>query len=157
MAGQYVYSVSMVSTSLSASATKSLWLLDPVTNPITIVEWGVSFDQSSSSTAIEVDLYVVTSIGAPAGTSTTPVKWLDQNSPVATTTALTALSAEPTTVSILASYFIQPFGGTWTVQYPLQREPGTAAGATTNRVGLRVVTPVGVTPHALSYVVFEEG
>lgn len=157
MAGQYTYSVTMASTALSASATKSLWLLDPVTNPITICELGVSFNSSAASTAVEVDLYCVTTLGSPAGTTGTEVKWMDQNAPAATTTSLTALTTEPTTKAILCSWFIQPFGGTWTLQYPLMREPGTAAAATTNRLGLQVVTPSGVTPNALAYVVFEEG
>lgn len=157
MAGQYLYSVQTGSVALSASATKSMWLLDPVTNPIIICELGISFDGSAAATAVRVDLYVVTTLGSPAGTTGTLVKWSDQSLPSATTTALTALSAEPTTVSILASWFLTPAGGLLDIQYPLNREPGTAAAATTNRLGLRCVTPSAVSPNAVSYVVLSEG
>lgn len=156
MAGQYTYSVTS-GTALATASTHSLWLLDPVTNPITICELGVSFDANAAQTAFEVDLYVVTSVGSAAGSTPATVKWMDQNAPNATTTALGPLSTEPTTVSKLCSWYIQPFGGTWTIQYPLQREPGTQAAGTTNRLGLRVITPAAGTANCFSYVVWEEG
>jgi len=157
MAGHYTYSVATGSVALSASATKSMWLLDPVTNPITIAEMSVSFDSSAPLTAIRVDLYVVTTVGSAAGTAGTVGKWMDQNAPAATTTALTALSTEPTTVVVLANWFLQPFGGNQTLQWPLMREPGAGAADTTHRLGLRCVTPSGASPNCVSYVVIDEG
>lgn len=157
MAGQYLYSVQTGSVALSASATKSLWLLNPVTNPITICEFSVSSDGSSAQTAVRVDLYVATTIGSPAGTAGTVAKWSDQSLPAATTTALTALTAEPTTVTVLWSWFLTPFGGLLDIQYPLGREPGTAGGATTNRLGLRCVTPAAVAPNVVADVLISEG
>ena len=158
MAGQYTYSIT-AGTALGTASTHSLWLLDPVTNPITICELGVSFDASSAQTAFEVDLYVTTAVGSAAGSTPTTIKWMDQNAPAATTTALGPLATEPNggTVSVLSSWYIQPFGGTWTIQYPLQREPGTQAGGTANRLGLRVITPTAGTANCKSYVVWEEG
>lgn len=157
MAGQYTYSITTASTSTTSGTTRSMWLLNPVTNPITVCEVGLSFDSSAAATAVEVDLYYTTSVGTPAGSTPTTVKWSDQNAPAATTTSLASLTTEPTTVVKMASWFIQPFGGTWTIQYPLQREWGAAAGGTANRLGLRVITPSGVTPNVISYVVWEEG
>jgi hypothetical protein len=156
VAGQYTYSVTS-GTALAASATQSMWLLDPVTNPVTICEIGVSFNSSSALTSFEVDLYVTTAVGTPAGSTPATVKWMDQNAPGATTTALGPLTSEPSTVSKLCSWYIQPFGGTWTIQYPLQREPGTQSGGTANRLGLRVTTPSGGSASCFSYVVWEEG
>lgn len=158
MAGQYTYSLTS-GTALGTASTHSMWLLDPVTNPITICELGVSFNASGAQTAFEVDLYVTTSTSGVAGSTPSTYKWMDQNAPAATTTALGPLSTEPNggTVNVLASWYIQPFGGTWTVQYPLQREPGTQAGGTSNRLGLRVTTPSSGTASCLSYVVWEEG
>lgn len=156
MSGRYSYTVATGSVALSASATKSLWLLDPVTEPFTICEFGLSFDSVSPATAIRVDLYCVTNVGSAAGSSGTVNNWQDQRGPNNTTTALTNLTTEPTGVDILSQWFVQPFGGCLVIQYPLQREPGTAATATTNRLGLRCVTPSGTSCNSVSYVVFEE-
>src|SRR5487761_2476555 len=140
-----LYSVNFGAIALSASATKSLWLLDPVTNPFAIVEFGVSFNASASSAPVQVDLYVVTSLGTPAGTTTV----------AATTTSLTALTTEPTTKVLIQSWYVQPFGGLLEIQYPLGREGASAIGAG-NRIGLQCVTPAAVTPTAVGHVWFEE-
>jgi hypothetical protein len=157
VAGVGIYSVATGPVALTAATTQSMWLLDPVTKGICLTEIGVSFDASATSTAIRVETYVVTSLGSPAGTAGTIVKWIDQNLAAATTTALTALSAEPTTVTALQQWYVQPYGGTLVVQQPLGREPGAAAAATTNRLGLRCITPSGVSPNCVAYVVFQEG
>jgi hypothetical protein len=57
-------------------------------------------------------------------------------------------------VEVLADWFIQPFGGLFDVQYPLQREPLSAAAG--QRIGLRYVTPAAVTPNCRAYVWFDE-
>lgn len=158
MAASSIYSVQTGSVALSASATKSLWLLDPAGGGFSIVEFNVTFDSAAPTTAVRVDLYQVSSVGSAAGSTGTIVKWTDVNIGAAATTALTALTTEPTTVAILASWFIQPCGGCIpSPQYPLGREVGAGAGlATTNRIGLRCVTPAGVTPNCVSYVAFDE-
>lgn len=156
MAGHYYYAAQTGSVTLSSATTRTLWQLDPVTNPVTIIEWGISFDASASSTAVRVDLLTQTTAGTAS--SLTVIKWSDQNAPSATTTAQqTFTSSEPTTGVVLASYFIQPFGGNLIIQYPLTREPGTAAAATGQRLALRYVAPSGVTPNCVSYVVWDEG
>jgi hypothetical protein len=156
VASPSLYSIATGSIALSASATKSLWLLDPVTNGFSITEIGVSFDGSAAATAVRIDLYQVSSIGSPAGTTATVNKFVDTNIGAATTTGLTALSAEPTTVAVLQNWFLTPFSGLLEIQYPLGREPGAGAGLTTNRLGLRAVTPSGVTPNVVSHVVWQE-
>lgn len=149
-----LYSVQVPSTALTASATKTLWLLDPVTNPFTVVEFGISFNASSSSVPVQVDLYIATTLGTPAGTTGTEHA-LGSTTVAATTTSLIALTTEPTTKALIASWFVQPFGGLLEIQYPLGREGASAIGAG-NRIGLQCVTPASVSPSAVGHVWFEE-
>lgn len=155
MPGVSIYSIQTGSVALSASATKSMWLANPAGDGFVPVQIGISFDSSAAATAPRVDLYRVTSLGAPVGTTATIVKYNDPNSGTATTTGLTALTTEPTTVEILESYFVQPAGGLFTIQYPLGREPGAVAAG--NRIGLRVTTAASVTPNCVSFLLFQEG
>lgn len=140
---------------LVASATKSLWLLNPVTDFFVIAQMAISFKATASSDTVAVELYRVTTIGTPAGTTATMTK-INRVSDAAnpTTTGLVNLTTEPTAVEVLADWEVQPFGGLLDMQYPLQREPiSAAAGA---RIGLRAVTPAGVTPGIRSYVWYDE-
>lgn len=140
---------------LSASATKSLWLLNPVTDFFVIAQLSASFKATASSDTVAVELYRTTTLGSPTGTSATITK-INRvaDAAAATTTGLVNLTAEPTAVEVLADWEIQPFGGLIDLQYPLQREPiAVAAG---QRLGLRCTTPAGVTPGVRSYVWFDE-
>lgn len=148
------YAVSTGSIALSASATKSLWLLNPATNNAEIFEIDVSMDGSAPLTSVKIDLYFVVTLGAAAGATGTVNKVQATGTPAATTTALTALTTEPSTVTVLASWFVSPFGGLYSLQMPLGREPVLAGGGA--RWGLRAVTPTGVTPNIISNVWFEE-
>ncbi len=149
-----LYAVSIGTIALSASATKSLWLLDPVTNPFTVVEFGVSFNGSAASVPVQVDLYIATAVGTPAGT-TGVEQALGSTTVAATTTSLINLTTEPTTKALIASWFVQPFGGVLEIQFPLGREGASAIGAG-NRIGLQAVTPAGVSPSVVGHVWFEE-
>lgn len=147
------YTIQTGSVALSASATKSMILLTPGTNASKLIELGISFDQASSTTGLRVDLYRVTTLGSPAGTTATVVKE-DPNSGAADMAGLTALSAEPTTKEIIKSWFVQPFGGLLVLQLPLGRETEIPTGGA--RLGIQVVTPSGVTPNSVAYLEFEE-
>ncbi|MEK6443646.1 hypothetical protein [Pseudonocardia sp. T1-2H] len=151
------YTVNSGSIALSASATKSLILLNP-TITFCVTEVGISFDSSASSAAVTVDLYRTTTLGAPAGTTATFVKEnanADSSSSNATASSLVNLSAEPTAVEVIRSFFVQPFGGLVVLQFPLGREP-QMTGTTTQRLGLRVTTPGAVTPNVRSWFAIEE-
>ena len=138
---------------LTAAATKSLILLNPVTNRMVITEISLSLDASAAAAGVQFDLYRVTTVGSAAGTTGTQSA-LDPATQSATTTSLTALSTEPTTVVVLDSWYIQPLGGLILIQYPLGREPvGAAAGS---RLGIRYTTAASVTPDCLATVWFEE-
>jgi hypothetical protein len=140
---------------LTASATKSLWLLNPVSDFFVIAQVAGSFKASAASDTVGMELYRTTTLGTPAGTTATFSKVNRVGDAAApTTTGLVNLTTEPTAVEVLADWEIQPFGGLLDVQYPLQREPiGAAAG---QRIGLRVITPAAVTPGVRSYVWLDE-
>lgn len=151
MAASFV--VTTGSLALTASATKSLILLAPGTPEAKITQLDISMNATAVSPEVQFDLYRVTTLGSPAGTSTTPLL-LDAVQQAAATSALTALTTEPTTVVPLYSYFLQPLGGVLVIQYPLGREPTmTTAGA---RWGLRYVAPAGVSNNAIANITFEE-
>jgi hypothetical protein len=149
------YTVQTGSVALSASATKSLWLIAPATVDFVLTEFGISFDASTASTAIRVDLYRTTTLGSPAGTTGTLVPSNNPDGHAALSTALTALSAEPTTVQIIKSWFVQPTGGLLVMQHPLGREPA-ATVTNAGRLGLRAVTPAAVSPNCVAYAEWEE-
>lgn len=150
-----LYSVRTGSVALTASTTKSLWLLNPAGDFFVLAQLGISFDASAASAGVGIELYRVTTIGTATGTTYTPVKVNRQaDSAAAATTAQTPVTTEPTAVEVLADWFIQPFGGLFDVQYPLQREPLAAAAG--QRIGFRYVTPAAVTPNCRAYVWFDE-
>jgi hypothetical protein len=150
-----VYGTRSGLVTLSASATKSLWLLNPATDYFVIAQMSVSFKATASSDTVAVELYRTTTLGTPAGTTATITK-INRISDAAsaTTTGLTSLTTEATAVEVLADWEIQPFGGAIDLQYPLSREPLAAAAG--SRIGIRCTTPSGVTPGVRSYVWFDE-
>jgi hypothetical protein len=149
------YTINSGAVALSASATKSLILINPTTSYV-ITELGISFDSSASSAAVTVDLYRSTTIGSPAGTAATVVKENGSaDSAASNTSSLVALTTEPTAVEILRSFYVQPYGGLVVLQFPLGREP-QMSGTSTQRIGLRVTTPASVTPNAKAWLAFEE-
>lgn len=141
---------------VAASETKSLWLLNPAGDAVKLTEIGVSGDGSAAVKGTKIELYRVTTLGTPAGTSDTPRKVsLVGDAAAASTTALINLTTEPTAVELIGGpWFLRSDGGVLVIQYPLGREPFAApAGA---RIGLRYTTPTGVTDQLGYYVKFEE-
>jgi hypothetical protein len=147
------YSVTTGKLTLTANATKSLILLNPVTNEAKLTYVSLSLDAAAIVNGVEFDLYRVVTIGSAAGTSAT-VNQLDPNTQAATTTALTALSTEPTTVAVVDGWYLQPVGGLFVLQNPLGRELKLAAAGA--RVGIRYVTPASVSPDCIATAYFEE-
>jgi hypothetical protein len=149
-----LYIVPSAAVALSASATKTLVLLNPEANEHKVKEFGVSFDAAAAGQSIRVELVRVTTLGAPAGTTVTPLK-KDTSSQAGTTTSLTNLTTEPTTYEVLKPYYVRPDGGALVIQNPLGNEE-KGGDATDERYGIRVTTPAGVTPNAVAYIEFEE-
>lgn len=124
---------------LTANATKSLLLLNPVPK-VLLTHLDVSIDGSASAKGVRFDLYRVTTLGSAAGTSQTPKKAYEPDGASAAT-ALINLSTEPTAVDVLQSWYLQPFGGVLIVDAVLDHEIGAAAAGA--RLGLRYVNPAG--------------
>ncbi len=149
------FTVTTGKITLTASATKSLILLDPVTNEAVLSQISISLDGSAAATGVQIDLYRATTYGSPAGTTGMGNK-LDPITQAATTTALTALTTEPTTVAVLDSWMVQPFGGLLVVQFPLGREPKMQAATANTALGIRYTTASGVTPDCVATLYFVE-
>lgn len=151
------YTVNSGAIALSASATKSLILLNPTISYV-VTELGISFNAAAATAAVTVDLYRTTTLGSPAGTTATFVKenmGADTASSNATASSLVNLTTEPTTVEIIRSFYVQPFGGLVVLQFPLGREP-QMTGTSSNRIGVRVTTPASTTPSAEAWFAVEE-
>ena len=114
----------------------------------------ISLDGSAAAAAVQFDLVRATTVGSPTGTSTTPVK-TDEQDGAAQSTALTALTAEPTTYAIIDSIYLQPLGGAMKDWQPFGAE-GLATATGGQRIGLRYTTASGVTPDCLATFYFEE-
>ena len=151
-----MYSVVTPMATVTAAATKSAWLLNPVTVPIVIAQLSVSFGAAAPFDAVDMELYRVTTIGSAAGTAFTPRKVNRIGDVQATigTTALAPVTTEPTAVEVLAAWCVQPFGGCLDIQYPLGREPIAASAG--QRLGLRYIAPATITSDYCSYVWFDE-
>src|SRR5262245_46756197 len=135
------YTVRTGATALAANSTKSVILIPPASSSyFSITEVGVMvLDTSATLAAVVWELYAVTSLGSPAGTSFTPVLIQRGTGSVAQTgSTLINLSAEATTVEVMKEFATDPKSGLVVIQYPLGREPQSFSG-TSNRLGLRYV------------------
>lgn len=157
MAGQYLYSATLakVAAGTATATSYGAWCLDPVTNPVTIVEFGFGLDGSSAAQSFQVSLAIMTS---PNSGTISVSSWADQRAPASTTTVTGGSAAAAGTVSsTLCGWAVQPFGGQIVLQYPLQREPGAASAATTQRIGLLYTNAASTVVNVTSYVVWSEG
>jgi hypothetical protein len=137
MSARYSMSCGKVSTgALTTGSTKTLVLLNPVTDGFNLIEAWLSFGAIASQSDIAAEIVRVVTIGSAAGTTGTVVKD-DPNLASSTTTGLTALSTEPTTYEKLREFYVPVNQGLLVVQFPLGREPHAAAAG--GRIGLRVI------------------
>jgi hypothetical protein len=150
------YTVNSGAVALAATVAKSLILVNPSVTFV-LAEVGISFDASAASAPCVVDLYRTTSVTGAAGAAATVVKE-NANADSASSnvaSSLVVLTAEPASVEILRSFYVQPFGGLVVLQFPLGREP-QMSGTSTNRLGIRATMPTGVTGAARAWFAFEE-
>ncbi len=153
-----LYTVSTGKLTLTESATKSLILLNPVTVSIKVRQLDISLAASAAAEEIQFDLYRVATLGTPEGEAATPAL-ADERDGAATSSALIAKASEggfkkePTAVTLLASYLLQPLGGVISIPLPYGAEVVTKlAGA---RLGVRYVSPA-VKPACIGTLWFEE-
>lgn len=148
------YTVQATGT-LTAAATKTLILLNPVTVPIELIQITASLDNiTTDAEPVLFDIVRATTIGSPAGTTGTEVRVDESDPSTAQTTSLINLSTEPTTYEIIDSFYLTPHSGVVAFQFPLGREP-KAKGAG-ERIGIRYTTVSGVTPKYVVTAWFEE-
>ena len=152
MGRQYV--VNLGTTVLTSGGTKSLFLVNPATVGFKVIEFGISMDNvTTNAEPVRIVLYRVSTLGSPAGATATMVP-LDDAFEAAQSTALQILTAEPTSVTPMLSWYIQPNSGLLVMQWPLGREP--AAKGAGSRLGVQYVSPTGVTATVASYIIIEE-
>lgn len=118
---------------------------------LTIVEWGISFDNTNAALApIKVALQRQTT--APTATAVTIVKVGPPGIPASASTVVANATVEGTASDILAVYNVNA-AGSFVIQYPLGREPVMDVSTR-----LAIVT-TGVTANisnAEAYIVWEE-
>lgn len=142
-----LYTITTGKLTLTAAATKSLILVNPASPSFKLRCKVCSLDASAAAAGVQFDVYRTNTLGSPAGTSTTPAL-TDPGDVAALSTALTALTVEPTSVIVLSSFYLQPLGGLYPDWQPYGAEIKAAGGGA--RIGLRCTTASGVTPDVLA-------
>lgn len=144
---------------VAATAKTVVLILAATANQPSITEIGVSFD-GVTTTAVPVLVELVSGTAGAAGTPRAALAagkqlrgWPAQTSQ---TTAGDTYTAEPTTQLSNRKWLVSPYGGLWSVQYPLGREPtGIVTAATDGKTwSLRLTAPAAVNCHA--YIEWEE-
>ena len=122
--------------------------------PVTITEYGVSFDGTNSAhTPARVKLIRQTTAGTMTAEANQPIEY-DSAQTAAFATVRVAATAEPTlTTDIYDNNLVTPIGGLFVKQYPLGREIVVQPG---ERLGIMVVAGLGSAASALAYIDFEE-
>jgi hypothetical protein len=138
---------------ISASTTETLLqLVTPATRRAKIKEWGVSFNGvAATAEPVRVDLLRQTTAGTAS--AHTPIK-TDPAETASLCSAQRTFTAEPTAGDVLWTELYSPAGGFDRPQLPLGEE---FIMGVSERVGLRVVVPAGVTGvSATAYIRYEE-
>lgn len=149
----YKYGV-VTQGALSANTTQTVLELKPATAvPIKITKVQVGFDGSAAAAGVRVQLIRQSTDGTGAATPPTPQK-KDPGDRAAQCTVLHKLSAEGTLDAILDEQYVQPFGGVYLLQYPLDEEWHAIENG--NRIAIRIITPSGVSPNFTASFDFEE-
>lgn len=145
---RYGMSSGKVSTgALAAGSVKSMILLNPLTNDGRLIEIWLSFGAIVEQVDIAAELYRVTTLGSPGGTTGTAVKEAP-GSVAAQWTGLTALTTEPTAVERLRDFFVPTRGGLVPMYFPLGREVEVAGGGA--RIGFRILNDGASTMTAIN-------
>lgn len=140
------------SEEVSAAATETILQVIAATNhQVKILGWGGSF-AGTTVTAEPIELQLIRQTTAGTASALTLVKWSDSDGDTIDASALHDFTAEPTAGDILSSVLVHPQTG-YEIWYPEGREPIIGAG---DRIGIRVITPSGVSPDATAPMVCEE-
>lgn len=147
---------SRVAVATGAAIKTLLQVATPATTPITIVEWGISFDGAAAATPGIVEL-MQTDVAATGGTSLTPTLFNDPFAPPSLCVGGAALTCfSPTgegTIAVVRTFDMQQIAPTnqYVKQFPLGREPQLPISKF-----LRIRVKFPATVNAISYVIWEE-
>lgn len=153
-----LYTVSTGKLTLAESAEHSLILINPEKVAVKVRQLDISLGASAAVEEVQFDLYRVTTLGTPEGETATPALVIEDGS-TATSPALIAKASEkgfkkePTSVTVIASYLVQPLGGLFSLPFPFGAEPVTKQGG--SRIGIRYSSPA-VKPTCIVQLWFEE-
>ena len=148
-----IYSVKNTAFAATTGAKTCLNVIAGANQPVAIVEWGISFDGSTSTaTPATVDLCQSTQAGAgTAGGSPPLIVQIAGRSISAQFTMAHNYTAEPTALTAIESFYIPQYNGWWVQKYPLGQEPDTdLSGGTVKALALRVNVSANV--NVLAYM-----
>jgi hypothetical protein len=116
-----VYSVTAGAVALTAATAKTvIEITTTSTKPARVVQWSATLDASAAAAGVKVELVRYT--GASTGSAYTPLKYNGEGQAIAAqTSAKTNDTVEPTTPTVVETYYIPNTAGIF-VQYPLGRE-----------------------------------
>lgn len=142
----------------TAGAKTALNVIAGANQPVSIFEWGISFDGVTSS-AVPATVELCQSTQATAGTggaSPPAIVQVGGRTISAQVTSAHNYTAEPTVLTVIEQAYIPQFMGLYVKQYPLGLEPDTdLSGGTVKALALRVNVSANV--NVLCYIRFGIG
>lgn len=142
----------------TAGAKTVLNVIAGANQPVSIIEWGVSFDGVTGS-AVPATVELCQSTQGAAGTSAGSVPAIVQVSGRSITAQPTSghnYTVEPTTLTVIEQFFVSQFMGMLVKQYPLAQEPDSdLSGGTIKALAIRVNVTANV--NVLAYMRFGIG
>lgn len=131
-----VYVVKNTTFAAPAAVHTVLNVIAGANQPITIIEWGISFDGvTASAVPCLVEMCQSTQAGAgTAGVTPTPVVLAGNKNITAQFTAGANYTAEPTVLTSIEALYIPQFMGTFVKQLPLGQEIETDLSGTSGGV-----------------------
>lgn len=137
----------------TAGAKTVLNVIAGASQPVSVFEWGVSFDGVTSS-AVPATVELCQSTQATAGTSAASPPAIVQVGGKPITIQPTTghnYTAEPTALTVIEQAFVPQFMGYWVKQYPLGLEPDTdLSGGTIKAMAIRINVTANV--NCLAYI-----
>jgi hypothetical protein len=135
-----------------------LQVATPSTCPITVIEWGISFDGSAAAAPVKCEL-LQTDVAATSGTSLTPTLWGDPNAPPSLcvggtgSTMFNDGAITEGSITAVRMFDVQLVAPTnqYVKQFPLGREPQVPVSKF-----LRVRVTAAATVNAYCYIIWEE-
>ncbi len=149
---------SQVVMATTTSLNTLMQLATPSTTPATLVEWGISFDNTTANTPGKIE-FIQTDVAATAGTSLTPSKWGDPNAVASLCVGGTgatmfndgAITEGTITATRMTDLLLAPPTQPYFKQWPLGREFEVAISAFE-----RVRVLLGTAVNAYCYAIWEE-